>query len=300
MVAPEPRLFVRGVGDLPIAVYDFGGVGPPLVLMHATGFHGVAYRPMAAVLAGHFHVWAMDGPVHGRSGGPPIPAGATRLDDLDPDAVAPVMGWDVVGTDLLRVIDELALDRPFGFGHSAGGASLLMAEEQAPGTFRAICCYEPVVLPAEVWKDAASQPALAESALRRRPTFDSYDAAVENFAAKPPMNGFDPAALRDYVEGGFAPAGDGTVTLRCRPEAESASYLMATRNRGWEDLGRIAAPVTVLCGGPGKAHFGIDAARAVAAQIPHGRARELASLSHFGPLEDPALVARVVIESFAD
>ncbi|MEA2716219.1 MAG: hypothetical protein QOI99_536, partial [Actinomycetota bacterium] len=50
-----------------VAVHDLGGDGPPLVLVHATGFCGGVLRPLAAGLGGSFHAWAVDVRGHGAS-----------------------------------------------------------------------------------------------------------------------------------------------------------------------------------------------------------------------------------------
>src|ERR1700687_213112 len=101
-----------------IAYYDFGGEGPPLLLAHATGFCGPVLGPMAEHLRGQFHCVALDERAHGASD--PPPGG-----DFD---------WHGFATDVLAVIDHLGLERPYGFGHSCGGAAILLAEEARPGT----------------------------------------------------------------------------------------------------------------------------------------------------------------------
>ena len=40
--------------------------------------------------------------------------------------------WSGFATDVLAVVDQLGLDRPSGFGHSCGGAAVLLAEEADP------------------------------------------------------------------------------------------------------------------------------------------------------------------------
>ncbi len=44
---------------------------------------------------------------------------------------------------------------------------------------------------------------MSDQARKRRPGFASLEEARENFASKPPMNRFDPAALDAYVTFGF-------------------------------------------------------------------------------------------------
>ena len=100
-------------------MYEFGGAGQPLLMAHATGFCATMYRPLAAELVEQFRVVALDFRGHGRSARP-------GNDDF---------GWDRMAQDVLAVIDRLGTKPAAGFGHSMGGAALLMAEERRPGTF---------------------------------------------------------------------------------------------------------------------------------------------------------------------
>ena len=53
-----------------VAAWDLGGDGPPVLMAHATGFHGLVWRPMAADLA-DFHCYSFDERGHGDSARPP-------------------------------------------------------------------------------------------------------------------------------------------------------------------------------------------------------------------------------------
>src|ERR1019366_7532448 len=114
-----------------IATYDFGGRGPDLLLVHATGFCAEVFIPMARALGADFHCWGLDLRAHGRS---------DRPDDGNFD-------WPGFAADVLAVVDHLGLERPFGFGHSCGGAAVLLAEEARSGVFGSLYCFEPVVYP---------------------------------------------------------------------------------------------------------------------------------------------------------
>jgi len=180
--------YTIGADGVSIAVYDFGGDGPDLLLAHATGFHAHVLEPMIGHLLASFHCYAFDARGHGASGVP---------DNGDFD-------WHRSAGDVLAVLDHLGLERPYGFGHSAGGALVLLAEEQVPGTWRALYTYEPVIFhpgllaPPSEAPTAATNP-LAAGALRRRTDFPSRADAFANFAAKPPFSVLAPDALRAYV-----------------------------------------------------------------------------------------------------
>jgi pimeloyl-ACP methyl ester carboxylesterase len=260
-----------------VAVHDLGGQGPPLVAAHAAGFHGLVFGPLARLLADSFRCVAFDARGHGDSR---LPAGVT-------------LDWYGLAADVLAVVDGLALERPYGLGHSSGGTALLMAEEARPGTFAALYCYEPVLVPADPPLGRDHGNWLAARARRRRDAFESRDDAYCHYAAKPPLNVLDPEVLRAYVDHGFADVeGDG-VALKCRPDDEAAVYETATANDAYPRLGDVHCPVLIACGSESDGCTP-ERARAHAGHLPAGRAETLPGLGHFGPLARPEHVAASV------
>jgi pimeloyl-ACP methyl ester carboxylesterase len=260
-----------------VAVHELGGSGPTLLLAHATGFHGMVWTPVAARLSEHFRCVAFDERGHGDSD--PAPDG-----DYD---------WNGFATDALAVIEALDLgDGLLAAGHSCGGALLLLAEERCPGTFSRLWAFEPVMIPAEglATLPVPGENPLAAGARRRRATFDSKQAAFDNYAGKPPFNALDPGALRAYVEHGFAEQPDGSVRLKCEPEDEARTYEMGMRHGAYDGLTKVECPVTVVCGAETDA-FPEPIIRMIAERLPAGRPEVLPDLGHFGPLQDPAAVA---------
>lgn len=257
-----------------IAVNDLAGRGPPLVLAHATGFHGRVWAPMAELLASRFSCLAPDLRGHGDS---PPPAGW----DFD---------WRGFAADVLAVVDGLALTDPVGAGHSSGATALLLAEQVRPGTFAALYCFEPIIVPADPPLGPDRESWLAESTRRRRAVFPSRAWALSRYAAKPPFSDLDPSVLRAYVNHGFEDLADGAVRLRCRPEHEALVYEMATAHPCFAQLAQVRCPVTLARGGRSEA-FTPARAAAVAARLPHVRSEEHPDLGHLGPLEDPGAVA---------
>jgi pimeloyl-ACP methyl ester carboxylesterase len=264
-----------------IAAWDFGGEGPPVLLAHATGFHGKVWQPLASRLEG-LHRYAFDERGHGDS---PAPPGFE-------------FEWSGFADDALATVDGFALDRPYGVGHSAGGAALLMAEAARPGTFRALYVWEPVVMPFDAPPAPQDNP-LTEGALRRRDVFPSRDEAYTNFASKPPFSALDPDALRAYVDHGFTDTEDGAVRLKCRPVDEAQMYRMGSAHHAFSRFPEVHCPVVVACGETSTA-FGPALIELQAARLPHARTEVLPGLGHFGPLEDPATVAASIRRAFAE
>jgi pimeloyl-ACP methyl ester carboxylesterase len=270
----------RSTDGVELEVHDLGGDGPDLLLAHATGFHGRVWEPLAAHLHG-FHRWALDLRAHGDSGSP----------------TGRPLEWEGFADDVLSVVGALGLDHPYGVGHSKGGAALLLAEERRPGTFRALYCYEPVVMPPDLATGRNPDNVLSRGARRRRDSFASHDDAIDHYAAKAPFSVLHPEALRAYVEHGFAHRDDGSVALKCRPEDEAEVYAHGSAHQAFRHLGEVRCPVTIAVGDEATvpAAFG----RPVADALPDGRVVAFPELGHFGPLEDPESVAASVLHGFA-
>ena len=90
-----------------LAVHDFGGEGPDLLLLHGGGDNLETWRDFAPLLRRDFHIWAYDARGHGRC--------------LAPDAAS----VDAMVDDVIAVASRL--HRPLAVGHSMGGVNALLA-----------------------------------------------------------------------------------------------------------------------------------------------------------------------------
>lgn len=264
-----------------IATYDFGGDGPDVLFLHATGFHAHTWLPVIEALRDGYRCVAADCRGHGDSGSPP-----------DGD-----FAWERFAFDALAVVDGLGLDRPLGVGHSAGGATLLLAEQQRPHTFRALWCYEPVVFPPARQANSNGN-GLADGARRRREVFSSYDDAYANYSSKPPFDALAPEALRAYVDHGFDALPGGEVRLKCRGEDEARVYEGGSSHGAFEHLEEVTIPV-FLAGGSQRGSFGMQVLGAQHDRLPRSELEIMEELGHFGPLEDPGRIAAAIRRCFS-
>jgi pimeloyl-ACP methyl ester carboxylesterase len=269
-----------------IAVHDFGGQGSDLVLVHATGLHGWVFAELAQHLDG-YHCFAVDLRGHGLS-----EASGTWKGE-----------WSGFAEDLATVVAGLGLEGSLAFGHSCGGATILLTEEALPGTFSAIYCYEPIVGPFLPAPPPSLDNPMSQAALRRRSEFVSKQDALVNFSSKPPLNALSAGSLRAYVEHGFEEEPGNGVRLRCRRETEASVFAHAMAHEAFGGLPDISCPVHLACGGRTDT-FGEESARQLASRFASGGRQPgvtvFDDLGHFGPLEQPEAVAKDIASVFSE
>lgn len=265
---------VPSTNGVTLAVHDLGGEGPPFLIAHATGMCGRAYEPLGEVLRSAFHVHAIDFRGHGDSTAP-----------LDGD-----FAWAGMGADVLAAVDAIGVDRIDAFGHSLGGASLLIAESARPGLLRSAFLFEPIVLTEAYASERTNF--MSDAARRRRAVFPSKADALWRYAGRPPLSTLRADALAAYVEHGFEDLPDGTVRLKCDPESEARTFECETKMT-LDRVGAITVPTVIGVGSdePTSELFGGPLAEAMAdatlIRYPH--------LGHFGPLQDPATIGADIL-----
>lgn len=291
--SPPPTRHVAPSSDgVQVVAWDFGGSGPPLVFCHATGFHSRVWDPIIAELRDECRAVSIDLRGHGES---EVPAGVSY-------------NWQGAGEDVLAVIDHLELGPgALGVGHSFGGACVLVAESKRPGAFEAGWLFEPIVVRAEQERDPNPLAALAR---RRREIFPSHDDAYDRYMSRPPFDRCHPAAIRRYVDYGFATMSDdqiaveqaaleaagstfaippGSVLLKCRGEIEARVFDQAPSQDLPDRLQTIQSRMTIVASGDGAIPAMVAGPTAEA--LPNGHLLTEADLTHFGPFEQPAAMA---------
>ncbi len=297
MRAPiEASVSVNGV-SLTYFEWGRGTPGDPLLLVHATGFHARCWDQVVAALArrvGRRHVIAIDQRGHGRS------------DKVD------AIRWREFGHDIAEVLRRLDLRHVVGIGHSAGGHAMVEAAALEPARFRRLVLIDPTILAPEHYaaRGAANDGAWirvagnAHPAARRRRHFISIDEMLERLRDRPSFASFTPAALRDYCTWGLVPSVDSPgFALACSPEMEGAIYSGALGNPAIHEYVRaLALPVTVLRAMEPRTPADRTDFRysptwpALAHHFRSARDVHRPDRTHFLPMEDPALVASVIVE----
>jgi pimeloyl-ACP methyl ester carboxylesterase len=209
--------------------------------------------------------------------------------------------WSHFGDDAVAVAETIAPDGGLvGFGHSMGGAALLMAAHRRPELFSRLTLFEPIAhLPVgtNLTDEELRKIPIIAGAMRRRSRFASFDDAYQNYRGKPPMSLMVDEVLRDYVDYGFHTIVDEhdhpAVELRCSPEVEAGIFMTGRHNGVWPLLGEIAVPATVI-GGHVEQMQPSAGTEAIANELPNGEYLLLDHQTHFGPFSHPDEVASII------
>jgi pimeloyl-ACP methyl ester carboxylesterase len=231
----EPHVSHVPVTDgVSLAVHDHGGDAPPLVLVHANGFHARAWDPVVRRLAGRYRCIAVDLRGHG--------------DSVLPDG-AP-LDWRRSGDDLLLVIEALGLGQGVrAAGWSMGGAVIVLAELARPGTIGAAFLFEPILFPRPTAEAMGENP-MAAVARRRREVFADRTVAYERFEGRGPFARCTSDGLHAYVDHAFVapPALMAPAVAEAVPGGRFASFPDLTHFAPLEDPGLIAEAIVDAVG----------------------------------------------------
>ncbi|MGW7495571.1 alpha/beta fold hydrolase [Streptomyces luteogriseus] len=252
--------------------YTRRGSGEPLLLLHGIGHHRQAWEPVIPALAAERNVIAVDLPGCGDS--PALPDGMAH--DL------PTMS-----AVLKALFGALEIERPHVAGNSLGGLLALdLARAQLVRSVTALS-------PAGFWNEAERRYAFTVLSTMRQIARRMPPPVVERLAR--------PALGRTLL----------TSTIYARPgrrspEAVVAETLALARAQGFSETLRsgrtvqftddiVGTPVTVAWGSRDRLLIPRQGVRAKSV-IPRARLVRLPGCGHVPMNDDPALVARVVLD----
>jgi pimeloyl-ACP methyl ester carboxylesterase len=274
----EPASGFIQVSGIRLHYLDWGGSGPAIVVLHATGFLGRIYAPIAERLTAIGHVFSYDQRGHGDSG-------RAREDTYD---------WHHTMSDLAGFITAMGFKSVRAFGHSAGATAIGSLAAERPDLIERAVLAEPVVFESPTAPELQWRNPFIEKTLKRRRVFESVDAMFANFDNKPPYDTWRKDMLRDYCEFGTRPTADGRRELKCPPEIEAKYYQSA---REFDGLGRILradVPLLVMFGRNSDSLAATLSAK-IAAQLRRGRVIDVPGAGHFLPMEKPEYVAEQAV-----
>lgn len=275
----EPREDIVHARGIDLALWEWPGADPPILFCHATGFHARIWDQVIARLGG-LHAYAIDFRGHGRSSKP-----------------QPPYAWRDFGLDLAAAAEALGIDDAIGCGHSMGGHAATLAAAIRPKTFSKLVLIDPVIRA----REAYIGPWVEEHfAAKRRNQWSSWQEMYERFRPREPFSLWDDAVLRDYCRYALIENGDG-FALACPPGVEASIYQASTAPETaiHDEIPCVQVPVLVARAGRQARPGVVDMAAsltppALASWFPNGRDLLFEGMSHFIPMEQPGLCAKLV------
>ncbi len=282
----EPIARSVRVNGIKLAYYEWrakpGNQQAPLIIAHATGFHGRCYSAIAELFPDR-RVIALDLRGHGQSEGGPIDH------------------WRTIADDVNAFLEQLRIRRAVGVGHSMGAHTLLQCASEKPECFSRLVLFDPVILAPEYYEIDAPlfTPDAPHPAIRRKRDFASAEAMIERFAPREPYSLFAPRVFEDYCQYGLRALSTGGFELACAPEMEASVYGSSRSNSGIFDAAKqVEIPVLIVRAKQTKAmdFKGSPTWPMLSTILPKGTDMPRPDRTHFHPFEDPADAARIIAE----
>lgn len=262
----------RGPRTVSLA-YDRTGAGEPLLLLHGIGHHRQAWDPVVPVLAVERDVIAVDLPGFGAS--PALPDGVP----YDLATVAPLLG---------NFCEALGLDRPHAAGNSLGG--LLALELGREGLVRSVTALSP----AGFWTERERRYAFGTLRAMRLAAGSMPLPLIERLSRTPAGRTVLTSTI--YARPGRRSPGAAVLeTVALREATGFRETLAAGREvRFTDDVPEL--PVTIAWGSRDRLLLRRQGIRAKHT-VPGARLVRLPGCGHVPMNDDPALVARVILDT---
>lgn len=250
-----------------ISCRDWGGSGPPVVLLHGLAGHAGEWDTTARHLRTRHRVVAVDQRGHG----------ASERHPRDRSRAAYV-------ADVVAALDQLELRRPVLVGQSLGGHTAMLTAAAHPDLVRALVLVE-------AGPGGASPKAVAEIGtwFDSWPTpFPSKEAAVEFLGGGPVGEGW--AAGLEERDGGWWPRFDRHVMIDSLSENSQRSY--------WDEWAAITCPTLVVLGQSGI--ITPEESGRMLQQRPETVALSIPGAGHDLHLEQPAILREALTRFLRD
>ncbi|MFE9802895.1 alpha/beta fold hydrolase [Streptomyces goshikiensis] len=255
------RIVVRE--GIRISCRDWGGSGPPIVLLHGLAGHAGEWDTLARSLSRRYRVVAVDQRGHGAS--------ERRPGDVSRAAYV---------ADAVAVIGQLDLRRPVLVGQSLGGHTAMLAAAAHPDLLRAL-----VLIEAGPGGSSPDVQAEIGAALGAWPTpFPSRRVAVEFFGGGAVGEGWA-AGLEERADG-LWPSFDRDVMVEALKENAQRSF--------WDQWTAITCPTLVILGQSGI--ISACEAEAMLQRRPGAVAVSVPEAGHDVHLEHPEILQQVLQE----
>lgn len=278
----QPEIMRQDIGDVEIQYLHYPSDGPVLVLLHATGFLPWLWHPIAQALSPRYRIIA-----------------PYFCDHRSAEPEQGGLSWKLLASDLARLCEKLALERPYLAGHSMGATITAIAHATEGLPAAKIVLIEPIFLPQVIYQaglDLERHP-LASKSIKRRNRWDSEAEARSYLSSKKMFEKWDAGMMDLYVKYGMTPDDGGGLVLACHPRHEASLFMGGLQFDPWPILPTIQCPVMVVEGEASENQAYIDLPK-IASLLPNGLYRMIKGAGHLVPQEQPAEIARLFAEFF--
>ncbi len=266
---PQHKSFDTGKAS--VQYLEYPGDGPPLLMLHATGFIPWLWYPLARELAASYRVVTPYFYKH-----------------REPDPETGALSWGVMAEDFSSLCQGLGMDRPYLVGHSMGGTVSTLATALYGVDTRAMVLMEPIFLPKARYSMTVTvdQHPLASKSINRRNYWESREEARDYLMSNPFFKSWTPEMLELYVEHGMVPGESGGYTLDCQPRQEAAIFLGSNRKNPWPLQSKVTCPILLLEGEVSDNRAFVDQQK-IRDGFPNCRYELVNRAGHLIPMERP-------------
>lgn len=206
MLAQDGYIDVNGIR---MHYLDWGGDGPICVMFHGAGMCGGTWEPIVQRLAGRIHCITPDFRSHGKSEASTVP-----------------VSWDLLADDVAGFIYALDAKPVIIVAHSFGAGAVLLASARMSDRVAAGYFVEPTLLAqlAQVREDRERAKLARQGVRNKRREFRSREEMFDAIKGRGGFRFVTDESLWAYVNHGTLERPDGSVELRCTPDAEAAFF----------------------------------------------------------------------------
>lgn len=278
----KPHVLKTKIGTTSLQYLLYGGDGPTLIMLHATGFNPWLWHPIARELSSRFRIIA-----------------PFFCDHRDTDPYRGGLGWNILAGDLVGLCRNLNIDKPYLVGHSMGGGVCVLAHGLSPGLAEKMILIEPILLPESRYDKPLplEEHPLARQAIRRKNRWPTPAEAERYLQSKPLFRNWDREMLDLYLQYGMTVDTDGSLQLACSPRGEAAIFMGGAAENPWPLLPGISCPVLILEGENSESRKMLDLEKA-AGLFPQGEHRLVPGAGHLIPMEIPRVIIDLIGECF--
>ena len=283
MKTTKPEIRSQDIGDADLQYLFYGGEGPTIIFLHATGFLPWLWHPLARELSNSFQIIA-----------------PYFCDHRETDPAKGGLSWMKLADDLCQLCLRLEIDHPYLVGHSMGATVMALAEATYGPKAAGMILIEPIFLPQDFYKIEISvdQHPLASKSIKRRNHWEDNAEAREYLKSRGLFKNWDAEMLDLYIKYGMVPGETGGLQLTCPPQKEAALFMGGMPYDPWPMIPKVSCPVMIMEGENSTNRNHIDLKKA-AARFPDGTYQLIEGAGHLIPMEKPTEMIQVILNFFA-